>query len=111
MPLNMVKKIVLVKFLAKHAISNVILVSIFLVLSRGRARRTELGRVSPCTVPRHHADCCPNQDMAVLSVLMGELLDLLVDLAVRLVIHLLAVKNDRVKLITPGQDHNHFASK
>ena len=111
MPLNMVKKIVLVKFLAKHAISNVILVSIFLVLSSGRARRTELGLVSPSTAPKHRVDYCLNLDMAVLSVLMGELLDLLVDLAVRPVIHSLAAKNDRVKLITPGQDHNHFASK
>ena len=65
MPLNMVKKIVLERSLAKLVISNVILVSIFLDLSSERARQTEHGPVSPSTVPRHHVDCCPNRDMVV----------------------------------------------
>ena len=34
-----------------------------------------------------------------------------VDLAVRLVTHLLAVKSDHVRLIMPGLDHNHSVSK
>ena len=111
MPLNMAKKIVPVKSLAKLVTSNVTLVLIFLVLSSGRVRRTELGLVSPSTVPRHHVDYCLNLDMAVLSVLMVVLLVPRVDLAARLVIHLLAVKNDHVKPIMPGPDRNHFASK
>ena len=111
MPLNMVKKIVPVKSLEKHVILNVTLVLIFLVLSSGRVKRTELGLVSLSTVPRHHVDYCPNLDMAVLSVLMVVHLDPPVDLAVRLVTHLLAVKSDHVKPIMPGQDRNHFASK
>ena len=107
----MAKKIVPVKSLAKLVTSNVTLVLIFLVPSSGLVRRTELGLVSPSTVPRHRVDYCLNRDMAVLSVPMVVLLVPPVDLAVRLVIHSLAVKSDHVKPIMPGPDRNHFVSK